>query len=204
VRADQRTHAGRLRLLARIELARRAAELLRSKEEALERERVRLEGHATRAAEVWGERCRSAAGALVRARMLGASDELSLLAATGPPPASVTADWQSSMGITYPGAVGSEPGRDAVLTSTAALGPAVDAYRLALAAAATTAAASEAVRRLDAELASTRRRRRAVEDRLLPSLETDRHELDLHLDELDREEALRVRIAVEHTSGGRP
>jgi vacuolar-type H+-ATPase subunit D/Vma8 len=64
-------------------------------------------------------------------------------------------------------------------------------------AAATLAAAAQATRRLDSELAQTRRRRRAVEDRLLPDLLEARHRLDLHLDELDREEAQRVRTAVD-------
>ncbi len=192
---EQRTRAGRLRLVARHDLATHAAELLRSKEEALERERVRLEGHANRAHDEWIRACRAAASELVRARMLGASGELARLHAASR--ASVTPDWQASMGIVYPGGVDCAPGLRPAVTSTAALRPAIDAYRAAFAAAGPHAAASAAVDRLDAELAATRRRRRAIEDRLSPALASALVELDQHLDELDRDEAMRVRMATQ-------
>lgn len=193
--ASTRTRAGRLRLVARLDLAHRAVDLLRSKEEALQRERIRLEGHASRAEAEWRRRCREASDWMVRARTLGASDEISELIDRGPSPANVTTRWQTSMGIVYPGSVECTPGDSPTLASTAALGPALDAYRRSLEAAATHAATGAAVRRLDAALAATRRRRRAIEQRLEPGLEAALHELDLHLDELDREEAVRVRIA---------
>jgi V/A-type H+-transporting ATPase subunit D len=180
-----RTRADRLRLLRRIAVAEHAAELLQSKEEALERERDRLEGYARRADEEWRDAASAAARALVRARLMGAADELGAHVPASVP-AVVRPDWQVSMGVTYPGSVGVEPGASVPLVSTAALGPAVDRYRDAL---------SAAARRLDAELVATRRRRRALEDRLVPSLRHASHELDLHLDELDRDEATRVRIA---------
>ncbi len=191
-----RTRAGRIRLGARIALARHAADLLRSKEEALEHERVRLEGHDARSGDAWTAACATAAKTLLRARMLGASDELSVLVRRGPPEAAtIRPHWQRSMGISYPGSVECEPGTPHELISTAALCPAADAYRTALVAAAEHAAARAAMRRLDRELATTRRRRRAIEDRLEPALERARRELDLHLDELDHDEGLRVRIA---------
>ncbi len=196
--ATPRTRADRLRLRDRVQLARRAGHLLRSKEEALERERDRLEGHLARAQAEWRTRMEAATAALVRARTLGASAELAGLASAGPATAQVTPEWQTSMGITYPGAVACAPGPEPAVTSTAGLRPAIDAYRAALVAAATVAAATQAEHRLDAELAQTRRRRRAVEDRLLPDLLEAAHRLDLHLDELDREEAQRVRTAVNH------
>jgi vacuolar-type H+-ATPase subunit D/Vma8 len=194
--ATPRTRAGLLQLATRVARARRASELLSSKEEALERERVRLEGHAARARNAWIGQCRDAENELVRARMFGASDELALLVARGPTDlASIKPHWETSMGIAYPGSVECEPGERPAVTSTAALCQAIDAYRQALEAGVQHAAASAAVQRLDAELAATRRRRRAIEDRLQPALEKAWRELDLHLDELDRDEALRVRIA---------
>lgn len=195
--ATPRTRADRLRLIGRIELARRAGQLLRSKEEALERERDRLAGHAARARAEWELRMSTATATLVRARTLGAGTELAGLVSGAAAAARVTPDWQTSMGIAYPGEVACDPGPEPVVSSTAALRPAIDAYRHALAAAAALAAATEAEQRLDTELAQTRRQRRAVEDRLLPDLEDARHRLDLHLDELDREEAQRVRTAVD-------
>lgn len=188
-----RTRAGRLRLVARRDIARRAAGLLRTKEEVMERERVRLEGHATRERAEWEVACAAATTELVRARMLGATAEV--LQPRTSRPASVAPAWQSSMGIVYPGEVTCEAGERPVVSSTAALRPAADAYRAALLVAARCAAATTAVRRLDAELATTRRRRRAIEDHLVPMLDATIGELDLHLDELDRDEAMRVRLA---------
>jgi vacuolar-type H+-ATPase subunit D/Vma8 len=101
------------------------------------------------------------------------------------------------MGIVYPGSVECVPGSAGALTSTAALGPTATAYRRALEAGATCAATTAAVVRLDRELAATRRRRRAIEDHLQPRLERALGELEVHLDELDREEALRVHVAIE-------
>lgn len=194
-----RTRSDRLRLGERIAIAERAAELLRSKEEALERERARLEGYARRADDQWRDRSAAAATALLRARSLGATDELGT-SAPGGALAEVRPDWQVSMGITYPGSVETEPGDAPPLCSTAALGPAIDRYREALAAAADQAAATEAIRRLREELLATRRRRRALEDRFIPSLGRASRELDLHLEELDRDEAMRLKTFSERAS----
>ena len=197
------TRAGRQRLLARLDLADRAAGLLRNKEEALERERVRLAGHDTRARDEWRRRSQHALEKLLRARSLGAGPELELLIGTPVvSPAEFAPDWQTSMGITYPGDVRCEPATVPEVTSTAALLPAAEAYRRALVAAAEHAATSAAIRRLDAELRSTRRRRRAIEERLQPALESARRSLDLRLDERDRSEAVRVRAATRRTEDG--
>ena len=187
--------AARLQLMTRLELARHASELLHGKEQALQRERVRLEGHADRASRQWVESCERAAGWLQRARCLGASDELAALVEQGSRSATVTIEWQTSMGITYPDDVECVPAAPSDLFSTAALGPATDAHHRALEHGATHAATVAALERLDSELAATRRRRRAITDRLVPALEADLDDLELHLDEQDREEALRVRLA---------
>ena len=197
------SRAARLRLMGRLDLARHASELLHGKEQALQRERVRLEGHADRAHREWTESCERAATWLQRARCLGASDELAELAERGPRPSAVTIEWQTSMGITYPGDVECLPARQPGLSSTAALQPAMDAHHRALERAATHASTSAALARLDSELATTRRRRRAIADRLIPALEGDLVDLELHLDEQDREEALRVHLAREQREHAR-
>lgn len=199
--ASVATHADRLRLLREIALARRAVDLLHNKEEALERERVRLRGHAARAAERWEQAWVDAAVAATRARMLGAGPEIDRFAGRASGAATVTPEWSRSMGIEYPGAVTCEPVRAEPLGSTAAMLGAASAARAAVLAAAEAAAADEAVRRLDRELASTRRRRRAVDEHRLPMLESKVHELELRLDELDREEALRIRTATTRREG---
>lgn len=195
------THADRLRLLREIELARRAVDLLHNKEEALERERVRLSGHAARATERWEQAWSEVTAAATRARMLGAGSEIDRLARRTQRAATITPEWSRSMGIEYPGAVTCAPVRAAPLTSTAAMVVAAAAAHVAVLAAADAAAAGEAVRRLDRELASTRRRRRAVDEHHLPTLESQVHELELRLDELDREEALRIRTATTRGEG---
>lgn len=192
---DTRTRAGRLRLMARLNLARHGVDLLHSKEEALQRERTRLEGHVARTKQQWEQRCIDAAAWLLRSRALGASEELTSIVTRGPGSATVSANWQASMGITYPGVVDCTPGPEPTLTSTSALRPSIDAYRIALHSAAEHASTTTALHRLDAELDSTRRRRRAIEQRLVPDLEHTLHDLDLHLDEQDRDEALRVHLA---------
>ena len=190
-----RSRAARLHLITRLDLARHAVELLHSKEQALQRERARLEVHAERASDAWTRSADDAAAWLQRSRALGAADELEVIVAHGPQRAEVVIDWQNSMGITYPGDVRCTPAVQPDLTASAALMPTMQAHHRALDAAATHAATRTALARLDTELATTRRRRRAIGDRLVPRLEDDLRVLELDLDEQDREEALRVRLA---------
>lgn len=190
-----RSRAARLHLITRLELARHAVELLHSKEQALQRERARLEVHAERARDTWDRSADEAATWLQRARALGATDELDVIVAHDPQPAEIVIDWQASMGITYPGHVQCTPALQPDLTASAALAPTMQAHHRALDAAATHAATRTALARLDAELATTRRRRRAIGDRLVPRLENNLRMLELDLDEQDREEALRVQLA---------
>lgn len=200
---DTQTRAERLRLVRKLELAHRGTELLRSKEEALQRERVRLEAHVARTEQAWNERCDNAAEALLRSRTLGASGELQSIIDRTPGSAQVNPHWETSMGIVYPGVVDAATGPTPTVTSTAALRPAIDCYEAALLAAAGHGATTAALHRLTAELGKTRRRRRAIEQRLLHSLESTLHDLDLHLDEQDREEALRVHTATRRRETGR-
>ncbi len=202
--ANTRTRAGRLRLIDRLELGRHGVDLLHSKEEVLQRERVRLQAHVTRTEHRWAGCCRDAAASLLRSRAFGASDELSSIVTRSPEPATATPHSETSMGITYPGIIDVTPGPEPTLTSTAALRPTVDAYLLALQAGADHAATTEALRRLSAELNTTRRRRRAIEQRLIPRLTEELHSLDLHLDELDRDEATRVHLAVTKRETSQP
>jgi vacuolar-type H+-ATPase subunit D/Vma8 len=187
--------ATRLHVRGRLDLARHAIELLRNKEETLQREHTRLKGHADRTEVVWRERVEQAAIWLLRARALGASGELG--EATGSPAeATIDVAWRTSMGVTYPGSTHCTPSAPPRLRTSAALVPTADAFRAALHSAAQHAAARTALARVRAELAHTRRRRRALEKRLVVRLEADLHQLDLALDERDRESALRTQLAM--------
>ncbi len=202
--SHKQTRAGRLKLIAKLQLGRHSAHLLHSKEEALQREQKRLRAHVQRTQTRWENSCAEARRWLLRSRALGASSELRSLVAEGPESATVVASWQSSMGIKYPGVVDCTPGATPALTSTSALRPTLDSYGVALGAAADHASTTGALTRLDAELAKTRRRRRAIEERLVPRLEHELGVLDLHLDEQDREQALRVQLArSQHQPRGR-
>ena len=187
--------AARLETMARLAMANHATTLLRSKEEALERERSRLVGHEDRSRTDWIERCRQATEALLRARAMGASDEITRLIQRGPSGATISADWEDSMGISYPGEVTCRPASPTDLAGTAALVPAMAAFRSALEAAARHAATTMALERLDLELGDTRRRRRAIGDHLVPRIDAELRALELVLDEQDREEAVRSRLA---------
>ena len=192
--------SARLHLRANLDLARHAVELLHNKEEALQREQARLEGHAKRTEQQWLDHCHDASTWLLRARALGASSEVTSMLDDAFQPAEVTVAWQAAMGVTYPGEVHCTPATPPNLTSTAALVPTTTAYQTALTAGAEHAAATAALHRLETELSNTRRRRRAIEQRLQPRLETQLHQLDLDLDERDRDAAVRTQLATRHRS----
>jgi V/A-type H+-transporting ATPase subunit D len=198
------SRAARLHLLQRRNLAAHASSLLNSKEEALQHERSRLQAHASRSAQQWRQHCKHAEEWLLRSLALGANDELQTLIAQGAAQATVTPDWQMSMGVTYPGNVRCEPGPEPAVSSTAALRPTIDAYRSALMAAAEHAATNTALVRLDDEVGATRRRRRAIEEHLIPRLDAGIHRMDLYLDEAEREEALRIQLARNRRKVARP
>ncbi len=195
----RRTHtvnrAARLELRARLDLAGHAVDLLHNKEEALRREQARLEGHAHITAQQWTERCGDAAAWLLRARALGARADVTA-ADSDSRPAEVSIAWQASMGVVYPGEVTCTPGAVPSPTTTTAIVPTTAAYGAALIAGAQHAAATAALHRLETELAGTRRRRRAIEERLQPRLATQLHRLDLDLDERDRDAAVRTQLAI--------
>jgi V/A-type H+-transporting ATPase subunit D len=70
-----------------------------------------------------------------------------------------------------------------------------EAHRAALAAAAQHAAATAAVRALDNEVRATRYRLRAVQDRWIPRLEQALAEVTFTIEELERADAARLRLA---------
>lgn len=192
--------AARLDLIKRIDLAREANGLLRQKEEALRREHDRLAGHAERTEHRWQQACADARAWLVRARALGASAEMERIERQSNEFTSVKVTWRNSMGVAYPDHVTTVPCPTPSLSSTASLVPTAQAYRNALDAAIAHGAASSALATIDAELRATRRRRRAIEHRLAPALESRLRRLELRLDEQDREEALRARLANQNRS----
>lgn len=196
------SRAARLTTIDRLSLAEHAATLLESKEEALARERSRLAGHVGRSGAEWIRLCTLATHELLRARAMGASGEIARLIHQDQGRATVSANWTDSMGITYPGETSCHPKAPTGMTGTAALAPTWRAHCAAMEAGAVHAATTAALDRLDGELSSTRRRRRAIADHLVPTITAELHSLELQLDEQDREEAVRIQLVMDrrHTA----
>lgn len=188
--------AGRLWLRGRLATAERALDLLDRKLRILRRERERLDLLAGRTGEELERTCGEAQTWLLRAGLVGGQRDLRL--AGGGPPAEVRIAWRDTMGVHYP-AEASVSLPDPVPpppACTAALAPAAAAYRAALAAAVSHAAATEAVRLVAGEAAATQQRLRGIQDRWIPRLRTALADLELSLDELEQSDNARLRRAV--------
>jgi V/A-type H+/Na+-transporting ATPase subunit D len=143
---------------------------------------------------------------MLRAVLLGGQDALRL--ATRSDYVDVEVTWTASLGFSYPvdvrrtdhQALGASQRSD-VSASTprlgnAAMGSALDAYRTALLAGVRTAAAEEAVRRVEAAVTATRRQLRAMDKRWLPWLREARGALELSLEQAELEDGMRLRRAL--------
>jgi V/A-type H+/Na+-transporting ATPase subunit D len=195
--------AGRPWLVHRLEVSRRGAELLDEKFRALLRERTRLEPVATAARTEWERIAREAERWLARAAMMSGERQLSLSAAAARP-AAVTVRWRAILGVTCPSEASVAPYREAELMElggNAALLSAAMAHRRALGAAVQAAAAEEALRRVDAALHATRLRRNAIQRNWIPAHEKALHELELTLEELEREDGARLRRVTQPEGG---
>jgi vacuolar-type H+-ATPase subunit D/Vma8 len=189
--------AGRPWLARRIEVAERGAEVLEQKRQALLREQARLEGTLAEATREWDDKARLAATWLRRAAVLSGERPLALARLYAGPPAQVELAWRNALGVVYPAEARVElpepPHGLAALGGSSALVSAATAHRDALRAAARFAAAKAARDRIGTELRRTNRRLRAIERIWLPAHERALAELELSLDEGEREEAARRR-----------
>jgi V/A-type H+/Na+-transporting ATPase subunit D len=185
--------AGRPWLAHRLEVARRGAELLAEKQRALLRERGRLEPLLAQASSEWEQRAREAEQWLTRAAMLGGERPLDFVPAA---PAQVTVSWQTILGVRCPADAQLAPPSDRELVpagASAALYCAAAAHQRALEAAVRVAVAERALERIQTSLRATTLRRVAIERRWIPAHELALAELELGLDEVEREDSARVR-----------
>jgi V/A-type H+-transporting ATPase subunit D len=193
--------AGRLWLTGRLRSARLATDLLERKLRILRLERERFDLRAERTGRRWDVSWRAADTWGTRAAVLGGRRAQRLC--TAPARTTVEVAWASAMGVRYPAdaecrlpiATDSEP-----VAGTVTIVEATAAYRTAVVAAVAHAAAEAARRAVDTELASTRRRQRAIADRLLPGLEGALVRVTADLEEAERAETVRMRWAA---AGGR-
>ena len=173
-------------------MAGRAAQLLGRKQQLLRREQRRLVALSERTGDEWSATARQADSWWARALVSGGRDDLRR-AAGRVGAAEVDLTWTSQAGVTYPATATTRLPPPPPLGGDVALIEATEACRRALDAAVQHAAASAALAKVDAEVAVTTRRLRAIRDRWLPELEDRLRQLDLHLDETEREEITRLR-----------
>ena len=148
----------------------------------------------------WSEACLEARTWLHRAALLGGED--SIRTAASRQPVSITVQWTSTMGVTYPAdieLIRGDPEPDRLL-GNAAVDPARSAVWRMVEAAARLAVAEESLRRMDTEIGLTRRRLRALDQRWLPRLADALRDLELNLEQVEQEEGIRLR----HSGRGGP
>jgi len=185
--------AGRLWLRRRLSTAQRGRDQLDRKLRVLVPELQRRRLQADRNRREWVLACDDARTWLLRAAVLGGQD--AIRSAGAPHLADVDLMWTTAMGLSYPvDARLVNPPEDAIaFAGNAALAPAAAAFRSALLAGVRTAVAEDAVRRVEAESAVTRRRLRALEKRWLPWLHDALAALELSLEQSEMEDSIRLR-----------
>jgi V/A-type H+/Na+-transporting ATPase subunit D len=185
--------AGRIWLVRRLETARRGADLLDRKLRILQSELDRLQAAAAGTAAEWDQCQADAQTWLLRTALLGGERAIRL--ADDGQVADVRVSYAMTMGIRHPE------------TATCAIAPTLtwdspilartrQAHRAALEAATRHAAATAAVRIVEGEVRATRYRLRAVQDRWIPRLEQTLAEVTFTIEELERADAARLRLAV--------
>jgi V/A-type H+-transporting ATPase subunit D len=181
-------------LTRRIEVAERGTGLLETKLRILAAEEQRFMLMAERTERAWTQAVAEADTWMARARVL--SGQRGIRLATTDDLADVQVRWGTAMGVQYPdGTVVTvpAPSPDDPTPDNSALALAADAYRQALTSGAEHAAATAALAAVRTELATTRRRLRALQKRWAPRLEAARLALAESLEEAEREEGVRLR-----------
>jgi len=184
--------AGRIWLVRRLETARRGANLLDRKLHILQGELARLQAAAADTAAQW-DRCQADARTwLLRAALL--EGERAIRLADDGQAADVRVGYETTMGIRYP-ATATCTVPPTVTWDSPVLAGARQAHRAALTAAARHAAATASVRLVGDEVRVTRYRLRAIQDRWIPGLEQALADVSFTIEELERSDAARLRLA---------
>lgn len=186
--------AGRIWLLRRLAVARRGQEVLEQKRRALLREAERLRAARDEARQEWESAARRAETWWHRAALLAGQRPLELARDLVQGEAEIELRWRNSLGVLSPGeAEVTLPPPSGSARGSSALAFAAATHRQALEAAARLGAAERAYEATLTEVSATSRRLRAIERRWLPEHEQALARLELELDEVDREDAARVR-----------
>jgi V/A-type H+/Na+-transporting ATPase subunit D len=184
--------ASRLWLERRLQVARRGADLLDRKLRILQNELPRLRADAARGADDWERSAADADRWLLRAALLGGQRAIRLAGTKAP--AELNVSYTRTVGVRHPAGVACT-----FPVPEGWAGPAMPearhAHQGALEAAARSAAASAALRVVETETAATQQRLRAVKDRWIPLLEQTRTGVVLAIDEQERADGARLRLA---------
>jgi V/A-type H+-transporting ATPase subunit D len=196
--------SGRLWLERRLAVARRAADLLDRKRQALISETERMRVLSERAQRNWGAAMGETRSWAARAAALTGEEQGEELTAHLGGHAAARVGWRSIMGVAYPAEVSIElpAGTAAPLAGTAAYDELEGAARRALAAALESAAATRAYALLRDELAHTARRQRLIDKRRVPDLAEQLRSLEQRLEEQERDEGVRVRWVARRARAG--
>lgn len=193
--------AGKQWLARRLDSGRLAADLLDRKLRILtERERQARE-LAESTGRQWRDAWQEADRWGLRGAALGGRRELRLSESTEP--VRVEIEWRDVMGVRYPAAarcLRAEPTPGSRSPGNAGLVTATAAYAAAVRAAASHAAAIAAAERLATDVSRTRRRRHAIADRWLPTLEQALRERTARLAENALAETVRLRWAADRST----
>lgn len=187
------SRAERAEVQRRLATARRGAELLDRKQRILQRSIEGMAERADAARLAWEAAAREASVWLRRTTALDGADRL--LAAAPLQDALVTVRWGGAMGISYPEEASFSVPSVPPAGGSSALAYAAAAHRAALEAAVSAAAAERALQLVAEELAATRTRQRAVENRWIPLLEEQLKAIEQRIAEQELEESLRLRWA---------
>ncbi|GAA1971192.1 V-type ATP synthase subunit D [Catenulispora subtropica] len=184
--------AGRLRLMHRLAVAERGADLLEQKLRALIAELADHRAALDAADREWRTLADRARAWDDRAAVLGGRRPFD--AAVPPEPARVAVTWRTSMGIRFPAAAETEiPERppDLPVPGGAALLAAEAAFREAVPAAARVAVERAAVRNLEDAVAATRRQAGALRRHWIPTLSAALAGVEAALEQTDHEDTVR-------------
>jgi len=189
--------AGRLWLERRLATAQHAGELLKQKLAILNHEEQRLAQRAAEGAREWKRLCAESETWTLRTAML--SSRRALRIASGGTTAQADIEMGFTIGIEHPvsGVVHLEKQQDLHVAGSAAVTQAAEAACAAVEAALSAAVATAALRTVRAEMATTRRTLRAVEQRWIPRLSSSLAQVRLELEELEHAEGVRHRWAAQ-------
>jgi V/A-type H+/Na+-transporting ATPase subunit D len=191
---------GHLWLRERLDVARRASNVLEEKARALAAEERRLRVLERRSRREWEEAWELASRWLLRSTLLGGRRELVLARAHQVEQIDVRIRWGSNMGATYPSEARCRLPDESAATMPpggSALHFATLAHREAASAAVRHAANRRALDVVRRELSAAGRRQRAIKRRWIPRLESALERLELSLAEQEREDTVRAKWVAE-------